>query len=301
MFVPAAGERADELVPRAIEWKPDLVVHEISELAGAIAAAHIGARHVVHSLGQTPPGVWELFAPGLAALSRRWDVPELPGRLLEQTYVDLCPPSLQPGGPADVGRVRPAPPRPPAGEVVPGERLPGTARCSRRCRTPTPSPDPRDDFHETPGVFEAALAGLRELPVNVVLTLGPGADPRRFGPQPPHVLIADYVSQALLLPLCSLVVSHGGAGSIHGALCHGLPQLILPQGADNFLGAAACERAGVAVALQPGELTPDAVAAAVRRLLTEPAFGTAARTIQAEIATMPDADAVLAALTAEDR
>lgn len=46
-------------------------------------------------------------------------------------------------------------------------------------------------FNEAPGVLETetAIAGLRELPLNLVVTSGPGTDPARFGPQPPHVLI----------------------------------------------------------------------------------------------------------------
>ena len=51
LFVPAARRRAEDLVPLAMHWRPDLVVHEPSELAGAIAAACTGARHAVHGLG----------------------------------------------------------------------------------------------------------------------------------------------------------------------------------------------------------------------------------------------------------
>jgi UDP:flavonoid glycosyltransferase YjiC (YdhE family) len=51
LFVESAAKRAVELIPRAQQWKPDIVVHEETELAGAVAAAHTGARHVVHGLG----------------------------------------------------------------------------------------------------------------------------------------------------------------------------------------------------------------------------------------------------------
>ena len=44
VFGAAAFRRAEQLVPRAIEWSPDVVVHSISELAGAIAAARTGAE-----------------------------------------------------------------------------------------------------------------------------------------------------------------------------------------------------------------------------------------------------------------
>ena len=61
-------------------------------------------------------------------------------------------------------------------------------------------------------------AGLRELPISIVVTTGPGTDPDVLGPQPDNVLVVPYVSHALLLPRCDLVVSQVGAGVMLGAL-----------------------------------------------------------------------------------
>jgi UDP:flavonoid glycosyltransferase YjiC (YdhE family) len=131
----------------------------------------------------------------------------------------------------------------------------------------------------------------------VLVTVGPGTDPARLGPQPPHVLVADFAPHALLLPHCSGLVTQGGAGTIVAALCHGLPHLILPQGADQFVNGATAERAGVAIVLPPPQLTPEAVTAAAARLLDDPAPARRARAVQAEIEGLPDADAVLAGLS----
>ena len=91
-------------------------------------------------------------------------------------------------------------------------------------------------------------------------------------------------------------MTQGGAGTIVAALCHGLPHLILPQGADQFANGATAERAGVALVLPPAELTADAVEAAARRLLDDPVPRNAARAARAEIASLPTPDAVLASL-----
>ena len=128
------------------------------------------------------------------------------------------------------------------------------------------------------------------------MPLGPDADPERLGPQPPNVLVTDFVSHALLLPRCDALVTQGGAGTILSALCHGLPHLILPQGADQFMNAATAERAGVALQIPPAELTPAAVTAAVARLLDDDTIATNARRVQAEIDTMPTPDEVLAGI-----
>ena len=46
-------------------------------------------------------------------------------------------------------------------------------------------------------------------------------------------------------------------GIMFGALANGLPQLLLPQGADQFANADACRDAGVALTLAPDEVTAD--------------------------------------------
>jgi MGT family glycosyltransferase len=151
-------------------------------------------------------------------------------------------------------------------------------------------------FHDDRHVLETALAGLRRLAVTVVVTVGPRVDPAVFGPQPAHVVIEPYLPHALLLPRCDLVVSQGGAGVMFGALAHGLPQLLLPQGAEQFINADACRNAGAALSLVGAEVTVESVAAAVSRLLTEPTFAARAGAVRAEVESMPSADDVLTTL-----
>ena len=59
-----------------------------------------------------------------------------------------------------------------------------------------------------------------------------------------------FVDQARVLPLVDLIVSHGGTGSVLGALANGLPQLIMPQGADQFFNAQFLTEAGAALATE---------------------------------------------------
>ena len=83
-----------------------------------------------------------------------------------------------------------------------------------------------------------------------------------------------------------------------GALCFGLPQLALPQGTDQPHNAAALVASGAGIALAPGEITPDTIAASLGRVLTEPGIRSHAEAIRAEIAGMPSADTVLGELIA---
>ena len=291
LFVEAAADRIPDLLARTAEWHPDVVISETSELAGAITAARTGARHVVHGVSLPPSrSIWDAaFAPGYARLCRSW---ELPDRLLDAVYLDIWPASLAVAGPPAWSRARPL--RPVGGPAAPEQRLPwGELPHAKTVHLTLGT-----IFSDTPGVLETAVAGLRELPVNLIVTVGPQGDPARFGPLPPHVVVERYVPHELLLPRCDLLVDHAGAGVLLSGFGHGVPQLLLPQGLDQFGNAEAAERAGAALTIT--ELSAEAVADAAQRLLDEPGFTAAARSLQAEIAAMPSAEQVVAELPGFD-
>jgi MGT family glycosyltransferase len=136
-------------------------------------------------------------------------------------------------------------------------------------------------------LFQRVLAGLRELPADVVVTVGHDVDPAELGAQPAHVRVERYLPQAELLPHCDLVVCHGGSGSVLGALAHGLPMLLLPLGADQPLNAARCAALGVARVLDPLEASPAAVREEAALLLEAPGPRRAAEGLRDEIAALP--------------
>ncbi|HSH81126.1 MAG TPA: nucleotide disphospho-sugar-binding domain-containing protein, partial [Herpetosiphonaceae bacterium] len=123
-------------------------------------------------------------------------------------------------------------------------------------------------------------------------------------PQPANVHIARYIPQSSLLPHCSLVVSHGGSGSVIGALAHGLPMVLIPMGADQPLNAARCADLGVARVLDAVTATPEAAREAAAAVLADPAYRRAAERLRDEIAVLPGPEhavALLERLAAEKR
>jgi len=148
-------------------------------------------------------------------------------------------------------------------------------------------------FNRPGPAFAAAVEGLAALGRPLLVTVGPQGNPEAFGPQPPQVSVARYVPLTEILPACSLVVSHGGSGTFLATLNAGIPQLCIPQGANQFLNAEACQRSGAGLKLLPNNVTADNVREAAQRLLGDPSFTHAAQRLQHEIAEMPSPEEVV--------
>jgi UDP:flavonoid glycosyltransferase YjiC (YdhE family) len=146
---------------------------------------------------------------------------------------------------------------------------------------------------ESGDLFERVLEGLRELPIDVVATVGRDLDPAQLGPQPRNVRIERYLPQDELLPRCRAVISHAGSGSVLGALAHGLPSVLLPIGADQPQNATRCAELGVARVLDATRATPKAVRDAVADVLADPSYRMAAERIADEIAALPGPDSAV--------
>jgi UDP:flavonoid glycosyltransferase YjiC (YdhE family) len=90
-----------------------------------------------------------------------------------------------------------------------------------------------------------------------------------------------------VLPHCDLVISHGGSGSVMGALAHGLPSLLMPLGADQPYNARRCVALGIAREVEPATVTPEQVRVAVAGVLADLRYRRAAERIQDEINALP--------------
>ena len=122
-----------------------------------------------------------------------------------------------------------------------------------------------------PDLLRAVVAALAALEIRLLVTVGPYGDPAALGPQPAHVMVERYVSQTEVLPLCAAVVSHGGSGTVFGAAGLGLPQVCLPQAADQFRNTAGVVASGAGIGLHPDQADGPAVAEAVRSRAARPA------------------------------
>jgi len=274
-----------DLSPVAQDFRPDVIVNDQADFAGPIVAAAMGVPNVTHSFGRLlPRRRVEEAGENVAPLWQAHGLHPRPfGGTYDHLYLDIYPGSLQATEVGHVSSVQLL--RPVAFATGPEEPLPDWITADSE--SPLVYVTFGTVFNTNAPLVSTVVAALRELAVRVVVTLGPNGDPELLGPQPANVHITGYIPQTHLLPHCTAVVSHAGSGTLLAALGHGLPQLCLPQAADQFGNAAACVGAGAGRELQPGTVTVGNVCSEVRRLLDDPSFRKAAETVRAEIHHMP--------------
>jgi UDP:flavonoid glycosyltransferase YjiC (YdhE family) len=285
-----------DLLPFVRAWRPALVVNDAAELASPIAAAAIGVPHATHSFGALLPE--HRVRAGGEEVAALWQAQGLQARpyggLYDHVYLDIYPPSMQPAGDDHhLGARRYLRPVPFAGAT--DDRL--DDRILERTGKPLVYLTFGTVFNDYPA-FPLAVAGIHDAGVGAVVTVGPNSDPAILGAQPSRVVVERYVPQTLLLPECDVVASHAGSGTALAALSMGIPQLCLPQAADQFLNAAAIAHAGAGISIAPQDVDRAGVALAIRRLLDEDRYRAAARRVAREIAAMPSPDEVAAELEA---
>ena len=118
--------RARQLIPMAADWRPDVVVHELFEIAGIEAAAASGALDVVHGFGTQETYLPELASMVCAAAAAELGTPDRTRRLFSSLYLNPYPCGLEPPCRSPFSEVWPI--RPEVGTVHPGERLPDRIR-----------------------------------------------------------------------------------------------------------------------------------------------------------------------------
>ncbi|MEH0927729.1 glycosyltransferase [Micromonospora sp. CPCC 205558] len=264
---------AEDLAPELARLRPDLVVHEWGLPGAAVAAHRAGIPGLWHGFGR-------MFPEGIGL-----ELPTRNAEVVGRPHLDIWPPSLQDKDFLATERrieLRPVAFSTPA--PLP-ERV--NRRTSRQLIYLT-----LGTAFGTPELLRTAVAGLAALDAQVVVAAG-RVPVDRLGEVPDNVSVHPWVSQAELLPLADLVVHHGGSGTTLGALAAGVPQVMLPQGADQFANADTVVAAGVALRLLPGEVDADAIAEQARRVLSRhDARRDAARLIAEEIAGLPSPAAV---------
>ena len=289
---------ARDLIDVGTSWHPDAVISDRTEFGGAIAAAALNVPSIAVQVGNpslfTPSVLAAAERPynearsamglsvdlGLAALESRPVLMSAPPGLsdpavpLPTNLIYLRPTAF--GGPAKGGH---------------GEWASSLGR-GRPLVYATLGTVFNDPSYDLP-FFPALLDGLRNEPLDLLLTVGPNVDPAVLGEAPPNVRVERYVPQSLVFPKLDAVVFHGGFGTLLAAIEHGLPVVVVPFGADQHLNAAAAVRLGIGVAIDAESLDAQSMRDAVRQVLEQPSYREHARRLRDAAEALPSIDTAI--------
>ena len=98
---------------------------------------------------------------------------------------------------------------------------------------------------------------------------------------PANARLVDWLSYARTMPLCDVVVCHGGHGTLARALASGCTVVVVPAAGDMNESAARVDWAGVGVRVPRRLCAPGPVRLAVERALAEPRLRARARELAA--------------------
>jgi MGT family glycosyltransferase len=292
-----AAEAAKALLPLLEDMRPHAVVSDILTLAPTLAAEKAGVP-----LATLIPHIYPVVEPGLPFFAVGLQPPRTPvGRAVWRTGQRALNIGLEHGR-RDLNRQRARLDLPPVerfhGGISPDLALVGTFPQLEYPRHwpagveitgPMTFEVPHPEIELPPGdeplvliapstahdsgnhLVRTALAALADEPVRVVATTN------RVVPQSPievpaNAILVDWLSYSQLMPAASLVVSHGGHGTVARALGSGTPVLICPIIGDMSETAMRVSWAGCGLSLPWRLCKPAPLRWAARRLLQDGSF-----------------------------
>ena len=278
LFAKVSEPTLDGVVRIAEKWQPDVIMHTQLQAAGLLAAGKLGVPLVSFSLamGREGGGFEDMGEYTFGQLREYFDrhgVAEAPKPAVQ---LSVSPPSVQGSGavPDGVWPMRYVPYN--GGSVVPEWLLDKPSR--RRVLITLGTVVPQMGL----GLVEPIVAAASKVDAEFVLALG-NVDLTSLGELPGNVRAVGYLPLGVLLTSCDAVIHHGGAGTTMTTVDAGIPQIVVPQGADQFLNADTVQANGLGLRAQLGDVD----VALIERLLTDDSWRANALRVRDELRAMP--------------
>ena len=271
------------LQPVFYDFRPDIVIHETGELAGAPMAVARGIPHLTVCVQRRPSRVGPRHDAGSdrAGVDRRGFAFAENGRRAGQRLPTPVPAIVR------TGSVEPCRAADARGSCRPRHRV--TAALARQPRHPAPTclRDVGNGAVGGHGTLGRRLRRAWSMDVDAVATIGNHVDPSILGEVPGNVRVERFVPQRFVLDRAAAVMSHAGAGSVLGASRRGIPQVLNPLGADQWENADAATEGGLAITCELDQRSDVDIAAALSCILNDPEYRHAAAKVADEIEAMP--------------
>jgi UDP:flavonoid glycosyltransferase YjiC (YdhE family) len=119
----------------------------------------------------------------------------------------------------------------------------------------------------TLALFKVIITALKDKPYRLAVTTGGQFDMADLGQLPSNVCTIPFFPGNRILEKASVIVNHGGSGSVYQAMAAQVPQVIIPTHGDQQWNADIVQAEGAGIRLRHCGLTAEKIAAAVETLL----------------------------------
>ncbi|RZM36641.1 MAG: glycosyltransferase [Sphingomonas sp.] len=133
-------------------------------------------------------------------------------------------------------------------------------------------------------LFAAMTAACAAVGARAVVAHGGGLSDGEASSLPGRPLVRAFWPQTRILPQCSAAILHGGFNTVLDALAAGVPIVAVPLAFEQPATAARLKRIGAACIVSAVEAGKGGLVPALRRVLTDPAYGRAAKLLAADMA-----------------
>ncbi|EFL21935.1 oleandomycin glycosyltransferase [Streptomyces himastatinicus ATCC 53653] len=132
--------------------------------------------------------------------------------------------------------------------------------------------------------YRQCVAAFGDLPGwHVLLQIGKHIEPEELGTIPPNIEVhSSWIPQRAILEQADAFVTHAGMGSCGIGLLAGVPMIVVPQAAEQFMNADRLVELGVARRVDTADATAETLRAALNDLVTNPERSVRSKQLQAD-------------------
>ncbi len=122
--------------------------------------------------------------------------------------------------------------------------------------------------------YRMCFEAFQEMDAIIILSTAAFKELDQLAPVPENFIVRSFAPQPLLMPYLDVFVSHGGMNSIHDAMAHEVPLLIIPQTFEQTLNGLRIEEVGAGLMLRPEkvQISTQTMQEAVTDLLTDKTY-----------------------------
>ncbi|MCG7406856.1 hypothetical protein MH117_05445 [Paenibacillus sp. ACRRX] len=121
-------------------------------------------------------------------------------------------------------------------------------------------------------LYRNCMEAFADMKCQVVMAVGKGVRIEELGVIPDHFRVMSYVPQLAILEQADIFVNHAGTNSVYESICYHVPQVVIPQAFDEFMGGMMVESAEVGLYLKTQEPSAAEIRTAVQTVLANSSY-----------------------------